>query len=90
MKASEIESILHNPTKVNRGVYTVAKPYYYRMIKAEDFKNSVIEKLKENNIEVELVGYGDLFKAFRGGEGVWKQSHFWVKFKITSKGDKNE
>lgn len=77
-----LNKILNNPVKVNKGVFTVGKGYYYRFGTISGFRDSVLEKLKVAGISVNVLDSGDTFKPFRGGSNFWSQSHFWVKFEI--------
>lgn len=76
-----------DPTKIERskaGVFTIRKEYYWRPKKTEEESFAPqVEKLKAAGFTVSGLEYGDKYTSFKGGEGVKKNSHYWMKFKVT-------
>lgn len=72
--------------KMSKGNFMVAKSYFYRGNQtAESFANDVQNFLNANGYIVNVVGKGDVWKAFRGGDTVWQGSRFWVTLNVNNK-----
>lgn len=91
MKLAELSDFLGIDTSsdsgkftFSKGFYTIRKEYYWtpKRTPEESFK-STLEKLQEKYI-VSDVEYGDKYQSFKGGEGVKKNSHYWMRFKLNA------
>lgn len=71
---------------LSAGTFTLRKEYFWRPKTTEQasFLPNV-ERLKAAGFEVAVIEYGDHFTSFKGGEGVKKNSHRWMKFKVAHK-----
>ena len=69
---------------LSKGVFTLRKEYYWRprVTPEESFAKNV-EIIQGKGYTVTVVECGDKFAAFRGGEGVKKNSHYWMQFRVT-------
>ncbi len=67
---------------LSKGVFTLRKSYYWRPKKTpeESFENT-IALLVEAGYTVQSE-FGDHYAAFKGGESLKKNSHYWMKFKV--------
>jgi hypothetical protein len=79
-KLSDIKDLIHADSISQKdGVYLVRKGFFYTHGKGtEDFETRV----KEIFPEAIILDSGEVWKPFRGGASVGKQSHWWVKFKL--------
>jgi len=82
LTASKLNEIVGYPVKVNKGVFTVAKPYFYRTSSLGQFRERLSEKLQAANLEVKFLDAGNVSKPFKGGANVWNQSHYFIKVEI--------
>ena len=73
-----------DPTKISSsrsGVFTIRKGYYRTPGRTpEQSFVPQLEKLQAAGFIVENIEYGNKYAAFKGGEGVVKNSHYWMKF----------
>lgn len=70
---------------LSSGVFTYRKGYYWTPSVAPiEFFRKNLQKLSEK-FDVTDVIYGDNYHPFRGGEGIKKNSHYWMKFKVKEK-----
>jgi len=66
---------------LSSGKFTIRKGYYWTPNRSpEEFFSKTLFRL-ENLFEISDVTYGDNYKSFNGGEGIKKNSHYWMKFK---------
>lgn len=83
--AQVLEMGLSDPGKLERsksGVFTCRKEYYWLPKKsAEDSFAPQVAKLEAAGFTLTAIEYGDKYASFKGGEGVKKNSHYWMKFK---------
>ena len=86
---ADIEKVLHEqgvyPSKVSKhnGAFTIRKGFFYRHNCDENiWKNKVTDAFKNAEIECTVITFGEQYKAFRGGESIEKQSHWFVKLKV--------
>lgn len=84
--AQVLEMDLSDPGKIERsnaGVFTIRKEYYWRPKRTEEESFAPqLAKLRAT-FEVTDVEYGDKYTSFKGGEGVKRNSHYWMKFRAT-------
>ena len=77
-----------DPSKLtlSAGTFTLRKEYFWRPKTTEEasFLPNV-ERLTNAGFEVTVIEYGDHFASFKGGESVKKNSHRWMKFKVSHK-----
>jgi len=65
------------------GIFTVRNEFFFTHgHTAEDFAQRVKQSLETPRLAVEIVAQGTEYKPFRGGAGVAKNSHWWVKFRV--------
>ena len=70
---------------LRNGVFTMRKGYYYRHgANAESVFKSNLEKLNAA-FDVTDVDYGDHYASFKSGEGILKNSYWWMSFKLKRK-----
>jgi hypothetical protein len=67
---------------LSKGTFTLRREYYYRRSSPEEFFAPTIAKLQAAGYTVTHTAYGDKFTSFKGGEGVKKNSHYWLMFKL--------
>lgn len=82
-KALDLD-ISDDPSKLtlSKGYFTLRREYYWRPRKTEQESFApTVQKLQEAGFQLSDISYGDHYAAFRGGEGVKKNSHIWIKFK---------
>jgi hypothetical protein len=88
LTTNKLSKLLGSPVKVSKGEFTIARPYFYRPSSLTDWKEKALLKitatLEPMGFKVEYVDCGDVWKAFKGGSPVWKQSHFWLKIKVVA------
>ena len=82
LTAHKLDEILGYSVKVNKGVYTIGKSYYYRTISLQSFRDNVIEKLNTNNIAFKYIDHGDVCKSWKAGQNTWQGSHYWIKIEL--------
>ena len=63
----------------SKGIFTARQSFFYRHGRSEE---KLAEKIKERIPNAVIVDMGEVYKPFKGGASVSKQSHFWVKFTI--------
>lgn len=68
----------------SKDVFTFRKGYYWSSRKPleEIFENNV-KQLADAGFLAEDLTFGDHYATFKGGEGIKKNSHYWMKFKVT-------
>jgi hypothetical protein len=65
------------------GVFTVRHEFFYTHgHTADDFAQRIKQQLETLKIAAEIVDRGSEYKPFRGGAGVARNSHWWVKVRI--------
>lgn len=70
----------------NKSVCTLRIGYYWRPKRTpEECFQLQLEQLRMSGFELSDIEFGDNFTSFKGGECIKKNSHYWVKFKITRK-----
>ena len=88
LTANKLSELLCCPVKVSKGEFTIARSYFYRPLSLVAWKDKTLSriaaKLEPMGFKVEYVDCGDVWKAFKGGQPVWKQSHFWLKIKVVA------
>lgn len=81
-KTQELRDILPGVDKVSRmrnGHFKIYKGFFYTHGRSEeDFATSVMRKLENAT----LIDYGMVWKDFKGGAPVERQSHWWVIVKL--------
>ena len=81
-----IKENLYSADKITfkeNGTVEAVRQFYYRMGKsAEDFEKDVKEELSKAGIKIEVVKSGEEYRAFRGGAGPKKNSHWYVIFRV--------
>lgn len=82
LTSSKLSEIVGYPVKVNKGVFTIGRPYYYRTSTIADFRTKIEDSLNKTEINYQIIDCGDTWKPFKGGANVWAQSHYWVKLEI--------
>lgn len=85
-----LEMDLTDPGKLERsksGVFTYRKEYYWRPKKTEQESFAPqVAKLEAAGFALTDIEYGDKYTSFKGGEGVKKNSHYWMKFRAVKNG----
>lgn len=82
VKALEIASDDPGTLTLSKGFFTLRRGYYWRPKKTpEETFEATLQKLQAAGFTVADVEYGDHYAAFRGGESVKKNSHYWMKFR---------
>lgn len=91
-KAAEIAQVLgidissdSSKLECKGGKFTVRREYYWRpKASPQEFFDNTLAKLeiKYGKENVQACKYGDVWKSFKGGEGVKKNSHYFMEFKI--------
>jgi hypothetical protein len=65
------------------GIFILRKSFYYRNGKTEsDFEKDVVNNLKKEGYQVQVLDKGTIEKDFKGGAHIRNQSHWWVKVKV--------
>lgn len=85
MTVTALEEIVSadNITKRN-GIFTIRKGFFYTMGgSADKFRDSVEAELINHDIRFETIEADEVYKAFKGGAPIVKQSHWYVKVRIT-------
>ena len=78
--APDVQSILHvSQVTKSKGVFTARQGFFYRHGRNEE---ELAQKIQDRFPNAEIIDMGEVYKAFKGGASVAKQSHFWVKFKL--------
>lgn len=68
---------------LSKGTFTLRREYYWRPKSTPaDFFATTVVKLQVAGFTVTNIEYGDVYKAFKGGEGVKKNSHYLLRFKV--------
>ncbi len=84
--ALEITSSDPGHLTLSNGKFTLRRGYYYRLRNTpEECFARTIDKLTAAGFSVSHIVCGDKWTAFRGGEGVRKNSHIWMEFKAERK-----
>ena len=85
--AQVLEMDLGDPGKLERskaGVFTYRKEYYWRPRKSEQESFAPqVAKLEAAGFTLSDIEYGDKYTSFKGGEGVKRNSHYWMKFRAS-------
>ncbi|TXI89790.1 MAG: hypothetical protein E6Q36_02680 [Chryseobacterium sp.] len=70
---------------LSSGVFTYRRGYYWTPKSSpEEFFKKTLEKLFDK-FDVNSILYGDNYKSFNGFGGIKKNSHYWMKFKVSQK-----
>ena len=64
---------------VSKGVYKIYQGFFYTHGYTAE---KLAEKVKSVFPEAKIIGSGEQWKDFKGGESIEKQSHWWVKFNL--------
>jgi hypothetical protein len=67
------------------GVFILRKSFFYKNGKTEShFEKDVVNRIKKEGYQVQVLDTGTVEKDFKGGASVKNQSHWWVKVKVTT------
>lgn len=82
MKTEEIRQLIRADTLSKKGdIYTARRGFFYTSGgTSEAFANRIRDVIPSARI----LDHGEVWKDFKGGASVANQSHWWVKFKITT------
>ena len=85
MKTTELEQMISaDGVSKRNGIFTIRRGYYYTGgYDADKYKENIENQLIENDIRFEYVDHGNVWLPFKGGAPLAKQSHWFVKVRIT-------
>ena len=73
----QVHGINSRHLSVRKGVYTLRRSFFY----THGYTSTMLaEKVKAAGFTI--IDHGEVWKNFRGGASVAKQSHWWVRFTI--------
>lgn len=71
---------------LRNGEWTVRQPFFYRHNGSPEGVWQKLVKLSgELNVTFTMIDMGEVWKPFKGGAPVTKQSHWFVKFRVVEK-----
>ena len=79
---NDVESMLdYQFDKISRskGAFIARKSFFYRFDNTVDKYVDIVKKLIPN---VKIIDSGEVWKPFKGGAPIEKQSHWYVKFTV--------
>lgn len=80
----EIDKVVKGAIVFKKG-FKIRREFYWKSTKSlEEIFAKTLEKLKEHFI-ISNVKYGEVWKSFKGGEGVDNNSHHWMTFNAKKK-----
>lgn len=66
-----------------RGVYTYRAGFFYTFGNDHHkVRENLVQALNKAGINANILGSGEQWKPFRGGDSLKQGSHWWVKFEI--------
>jgi hypothetical protein len=85
MKLGQVHDIVDGDTlSVKGGIYTYRRGFFYTNgCTSEQCASNILRKLKESGLTGEVIDHGEKWTRFIGGAPLARQSHWWVKFRIT-------
>lgn len=84
-KLTEVKAaLLPDTASVKNGVFMIRRSFFYTGGFTADGYAAKVKAAFPNAI---ILGCGEVWKAFRGGAGTAKQSHWWVKFELPENGE---